>query len=154
MSIWATSSNNTAESKDVGGKQFDYYRPQLFVFYSCISSTHRPGFDATVGERSMQFQKNPTLMQDLSRRCIAMRGGECVSVPSTKSRSVWQCGRCRRTSSRSNRSSIKRTAPPSSTHVHLDDVPLTLDPAKCRGKLRQHDGMVTVMVKWSTQGFA
>ena len=30
---------------------------QIFVFYSCISSTHRPGSDATVGDRSMQFQK-------------------------------------------------------------------------------------------------
>ena len=39
-------------------KQYDYYRPQLFVFYSCISSTHRPGLDATDGKRSMQFQKN------------------------------------------------------------------------------------------------
>ena len=42
----------------VGGKHYDYDRPQLFVFYSCISSMHRPGSDATVGERSMQFQKN------------------------------------------------------------------------------------------------
>ena len=39
------------------GKQYDYYRPQLFVFYSCISSTHRPGSDTTVREHSMQFQK-------------------------------------------------------------------------------------------------
>ena len=30
-----------------------------------------------VGKRSMQFQKFPTLTQDLSRRCIATRGGEC-----------------------------------------------------------------------------
>ena len=32
-------------------------------------------------------------------------------------------------------------APPSSTHVQLDDVPRTLDPAKCRGRVmsaRQH----------------
>src|SRR5215216_4305659 len=37
VSVRAASSNNTAESKkDVGGKQYDYYRPQLFVFYSCI----------------------------------------------------------------------------------------------------------------------
>ena len=49
-----------------------------FVFYSCISSTHRPGSDATVGEHSMQFQKIPTITQDLSRRCIATRGGVCL----------------------------------------------------------------------------
>ena len=37
MSVQATSSNNTAESNlDIGGKQYDYYRPQLFVFYACI----------------------------------------------------------------------------------------------------------------------
>ena len=40
------------------GKQSDYYRPQLFVFHSCISFMHRPGSDATLGECSMQFQKN------------------------------------------------------------------------------------------------
>ena len=35
-----------------------------------------------VRKRSMQFSNFPTLMQDLSRRCIAMRGGEWVLVPS------------------------------------------------------------------------
>ena len=28
--------------------------PQLFVFYSCISSMHRPGSDDTIGERYME----------------------------------------------------------------------------------------------------
>ena len=28
------------------------------------------------------FKKIPTIMQDLSRRCIAMRRGQCVHVPS------------------------------------------------------------------------
>ena len=33
MSVRAASSNNTAESKqDVGGKQYDYYGPQIIVF--------------------------------------------------------------------------------------------------------------------------
>src|SRR3954466_13013371 len=54
--VWAVSSHNTAE--DVGGKQYDYHRPQLFVFYTCISSTHRPGSDATIGKHRMQFQKD------------------------------------------------------------------------------------------------
>ena len=31
--------------------------------------------------------------------------------------------------------STERTAPPSSAHVQLDDVPRTLDPAKCRGRV-------------------
>ena len=38
----------------------------------------------------------------------------------------------------------ERTAPPSSAHVQLDDVPRTLDPAKCRGRVllarRRGDG--------------
>ena len=51
------------------------------MFYSCISSTHRPGSDATVGKRSMQFQKIPTFMQDLSRRCIATRGESVSTYP-------------------------------------------------------------------------
>ena len=50
--------------------------------------------------------------------------------------------------------STKAAAPPRSTHVHLGDVPRTLDPAKVEGAFRQHDGVVTVMMKLPTQGFA
>ena len=64
-----------------GGKQYDNHGPQLFVFYSCISSMHRPGSDATIGNVACNFKKILTLTQDLSRRCIATRGGECVHVP-------------------------------------------------------------------------
>ena len=42
--------------------------------------------------------------------------------------------------------STKHKAPPSSAHVQLDDVPRTLDPAKCRGRAttagRRGDGDV------------
>ena len=31
--------------------------------------------------------------------------------------------------------STERTAPPRSTHVQLGDVPRTLDPAKCQGRV-------------------
>ena len=31
--------------------------------------------------------------------------------------------------------STERTTPPRSAHVQLDDVPRTLDPAKCRGRV-------------------
>ena len=31
--------------------------------------------------------------------------------------------------------STERTAPPCSAHVQLNDVPRTLDPAKCRGRV-------------------
>ena len=44
----------------------------------------------------------------------------------------------------SNYQSTERTTPPSSAHVQLDDVPRTLDPAECRGRVssarRRGDG--------------
>ena len=59
-----------------------------------------------------------------------------------------------RTSSRSNRSSTKRTAPPRSAHVQLDEVPCTLDPVEAEGEFRQHDGVAMVMMMLPAQGFA
>ena len=50
--------------------------------------------------------------------------------------------------------SIERTAPPRSVHVQLGDVPQTLDPVEAEGEFRQHDGVMTVMMKLPTQGFA
>ena len=50
--------------------------------------------------------------------------------------------------------STERTAPPSLTHVQLDDVPRTLDPVEAKGEFRQHDGVATVMMKLPAQGFA
>ena len=50
--------------------------------------------------------------------------------------------------------STESTTPPRSAHVQLGDVPRTLDPAECRGEFRQHDGVMAVMMKLSTQGFA
>ena len=50
--------------------------------------------------------------------------------------------------------STEHTAPPYSAHVQLDDVPRTLDLVEAKGEFRQHDGMVTVMMKLPAQGFA
>ena len=50
--------------------------------------------------------------------------------------------------------STEGTTPPRSTHVQLGDVPCTLDPAEDEGEFRQHDGVVTVMMKLPAQGFA
>ena len=50
--------------------------------------------------------------------------------------------------------STEGTAPPRSAHVQLGDVPRTLDPAEVEGEFRQHDGVVTVMMKLPAQGFA
>ena len=44
--------------------------------------------------------------------------------------------------------------PPRSAHVQLGDDPRTLDPAEAVGEFRQHDGVVTVMMKLPAQGFA
>ena len=51
-------------------------------------------------------------------------------------------------------SSTERTTPPCSAHVQLDDVPQALDPVEDEGEFRQHDGVVTVMMKLQAQGFA
>ena len=50
--------------------------------------------------------------------------------------------------------STESTAPPRSAHVRLGDVLRTLDPAECLGELRQHDSVMTVMMKLPAQGFA
>ena len=73
--------------------------------------------------------------------------GECVHVPRRpKVEALAQRGCCSRTSSRSDRSSTERTAPPSSAHVQLDDVPRTLIQPSVEGEFRQHDSMVTMMM--------
>ena len=51
-------------------------------------------------------------------------------------------------------SSTERTAPLCPVHVQHDDVPRTLDPVKYEGEFRQHDGVLTLMMKLSAQGFA
>ena len=48
----------------------------------------------------------------------------------------------------------ERTAPPRSAHVHLNDVPRTLDPVEAEGEFRQQDGVAKVMMKLPAQGFA
>ena len=50
--------------------------------------------------------------------------------------------------------STERTAPPSSAHVQLDDVPRTLDPVEAEGEFRQHDGVAMVMMMLPTHAFA
>ena len=50
--------------------------------------------------------------------------------------------------------STEGTTPPRSAHVQLGDAPRTLDPTEVEGEFRQHDGVVTVMMKPPAQGFA
>ena len=42
--------------------------------------------------------------------------------------------------------STERTAPPSSAHVQLDDIPRTPIQPSVEGEFRQHDGVVTMMM--------
>ena len=48
----------------------------------------------------------------------------------------------------------QRMTPPRSAHVQLGDVPRALDPVEADGEFRQHDGVVTVVMKLPAQGFA
>ena len=50
--------------------------------------------------------------------------------------------------------STERTAPPISAHVQIDDVPRTPIQQSFTGEFRQHDGVMTVMMKLPAQGFA
>ena len=50
--------------------------------------------------------------------------------------------------------STERTTPPRSAHVQLGDVPRSLDPAEVEGEFHHHDGVMMVMMKLPTQGFA
>ena len=50
--------------------------------------------------------------------------------------------------------STEGMAPPRSAHFQLGDVPQTLDPAEVEEEFRQHDGVMMVMMKLPTQGFA
>ena len=50
--------------------------------------------------------------------------------------------------------STEDTTSPRSAHIQLGDVPRTLDPAEVEGEFRQHDSMVTVMMKLLAQGFS
>ena len=49
---------------------------------------------------------------------------------------------------------VEGTAPPRSAHVQLGDIPRTLDPAEVELEFRQHNGVMTVMIKLLMQGLA
>ena len=117
-----------------------------------ITSTHKPGSDATVGERSnfknflhtrkiMVMPSNetgrvcPCTLVDRKRKCYvnAVDVVERLHDPTDPS--------------------TERTAPPSSAHVQLNDIPRTRIQQSFTGEFRQHDGVVTVMMLLSTQGF-
>ena len=155
MLVWAASSNNTAESKyDMLVSSMTIITDNSCVLLVHITSTHRPGSDATIDKRSIS--KNlPTITQDLSRRGIATSGESVSTYPRRPkveafSNAVDVLKRLHDPTD----PSTEPTAPPRSAHVQLSDVPRTLDPVETEGEFRQHDGVVTVMMKLPTQGFA
>ena len=50
--------------------------------------------------------------------------------------------------------STEHTTHPRLAHVQLDDVPRALDPIEDKGEFRQYDGVATVMMMLTVQGFA
>ena len=119
-----------------------------------ITSTHRPGSDTTVGERSIS-KKLPTIMQDLSRRCIAT-SGESVSTYThrPKAEAFSNAVDVIERLSDPTDPSTERTTPPRSAHVQLDDVPRSFDPVEDEEEFHQNDGVMTVMMMLLAQGFA
>ena len=100
---------------------------------------------------NMVFEKFPTFTQDLSRRSIATSGESVSTYPRRPkaeafSNAVDVVERLHDPTDLST----ERTAPPCSAHVQLDDIPHTLDPVETEGEFRQHDGVVTVMMKLPT----
>ena len=101
------------------------------------------------------FKKIPMITQDLSRRSIATTRESVSTYPRRPkaeafSNAVDVVKRLRDLTD----PSTERTAPPRSAHVQLGDVPRTLDPFEAEREFRQHDGLVTVMMKLPAEGFA
>ena len=94
-------------------------------------------------------------MQDLSRRSIATSGESVSTYPRIPKEEAFinAVDVVVRLHDPTDLNT-ERTAPPCSAHVQLDDVPRTLDPVEAKGEFRQHDGVMTVMMKLPAQGFA
>ena len=117
-----------------------------------ITSTHRPGSDTTVGECSIS-KKNPTITQDLSRRCIATSGESVSTYPHRmKAEAFSNAVDVVKRLHDPTDPSTERKSPPRSAHVQLDDVPRSLDPVEDEGEFeedsiqQQHNGVVTILM--------
>ena len=95
------------------------------------------------------------ITQDLSRRSIATSGESVYTYPRRPkagafSDAVDVVERLRDPTD----PSTKCTAPSRLAHIQHNDVPRALDPVEDEGEFRQHDGVLTVMMKLPAQGFA
>ena len=118
-----------------------------------ITSTHRPGSDATVGERSIS-KYLPTITQYPSRRCIATSGESVSTYPRRpKAEAFSNAVDVFERLHDPTDPSTERMVPPCSAHIQLDDVPQARCPVEAEGESRQHDGVATGMMKLPAQGF-
>ena len=117
-----------------------------------ITSTHKPGSDATVGERSnfKNFLRTRKIMVMHSNEREECRPRNLVDCKRKHYENVVHVVVCIHDLTDP---STERTTPPSSAHVQLDDVPRTLIQQSFMGEFRQHDGVLTVMMLLPTQGF-
>ena len=96
-----------------------------------ITSTHKPGSDDTVGERS-NFKKIPTHTQDHGD-AQQREGRVCPrTLVDRKRKSYDNAVDVVVRLHDSTDPSTERTAPPSSAHVQLGDVPRTHNPVELR----------------------
>ena len=110
-----------------------------------ITSTHKPGSDATVGERSN--------LKNFLRTCKIMvmhsnERGECCprTLVDRKRKHYDNAVDVVVRLHDPTDPSTEHTAPPSSAHVQLDDVPRAPIQQSFAGEFRQHDGVATMMM--------
>ena len=115
--------------------QYDYYRPQLTcVLLVHITSTHKPGSGATVGECS-NF-KNFLRIRKILVMHINERGECCPRTLVDRQRKCYDnaVDVVVRLHDRLILST-ERTTPSRSAHVQLGDIPRTHDPVELRGRV-------------------
>ena len=96
---------------------------------------------------------NPTITQDLSRRCIATRAESVSTYPRRpKAEAFSNAVDVVERLPDPTDPSTEHTTPPCSAHIQLDDIPRTLDPVEGRGRVlsaRRHgDGDDEVTGAW------
>ena len=154
MSVWAASSHNTAESK------YDMLVSSMTIIAHnslCSTCAYYLRIDQALMPLlgNVVFQKFPTITQDLSTRCIATRGESVSTYPrrpgaeaSSDAVDVVELLRDPTDQAPNVRHlRVQHTFNSMTSHDLLIQLSVT-------GEFRQHDGVVTVMMKLPAQGFA
>ena len=100
-----------------------------------ITSTHRPGSDATVGERSNFKKKSYAHARSIMVMHSNEREESCLRTLVDRKRKRYDnaVDVVERLHDPTN-PCTESMAPPRSAHIQLGDVPRTLDPDECRGR--------------------